>query len=268
MAKRRKNEEAAIEETIVEAVEEIVETNESADTSEVDFEEVTEVCETITEDEPTEDDFKSEDIETPEAEEETEEEQDPRNQADDEFMESITEQKLSPAQAKAKIKHWEESIQKAQERVDELEPIHQVYQHNGLDPVMEEVKKSLLQNVEDEKVKDIKDSAKIIEAIHIVGSIIATLNSDYTQNKRDIDRYQGEIEKLGVVQLDIFEAEQEAIEQNETDNENTTPIGPETELPANSDESELAESDGALPHAQADVTPPKRQYSKTAEEAA
>ena len=125
--------------------------------------------------------------------------------SDDEFVESITDKKLSPEQAKKKIAFWTNSIKQAEERLVQLEPIHQVYINNGLNPVMEEVKKSLRNDLEDEKVKEIKDTAKVIESIHVVNKLIANLNSDYIQNKRDIEKYQSEIERIGSIQLDIFE---------------------------------------------------------------
>lgn len=232
MHKTKKNLEETSEAILDEAFENAIDT--VADEESEDKEEVSENIE-----ESTEDKFEVEETETEnddvsendnEVEQKTDEESDvveTVKDSDDEFMESITEQKMSPEQAKKKIEFWQKTIENAEERIEELEPIHQVYTNDGLDPVMDEVKKSLQKSVDDENVKDITKNAKLIDAIHIVSDLIRDLNSNYVQNKRDIEKAKSEIERIGTVQLDIFEN----AEKDSTDVDTKEPVeqSPSTE---------------------------------------
>jgi len=206
--------------------------------------ELPEDAEEITETEAEELENETSDDDVEEDAEETSEEIE--KDSDDEFMDSISEepQKYTPAQAKQKLAFWQNSIETAEKRIDELEPIHQVHVNDGLDPIMDEVKKSLNSAVNEEKTKEIKDHAKTIEAIHIVSKLIRDLNSDYVQCKRDIERYKAEIEKLGVVQLDIFEeAEKQKAESG--NNDTTTPDDNVVEKTPNETEPVIEEGEAA-----------------------
>lgn len=162
--------------------------------------------EELEEDEDQEESDEEETESTDEAE--PEKEKSVYEQADEEFMESIEEKprkQLTPEQAKNRQKDLLEIIAKSSERVTQLEPIINITNTSGLGNLIEEIKSRLHDSVDDEKLKDISDWKKVLEAVLLTQRTIESFRSECNGKKREIKTWGSEYETLQCPQLSLLD---------------------------------------------------------------
>lgn len=169
---------------------------------------------------------------------------------DDEFMETVTEPAMSPEKARQKEEELDKDIERAENRLAEIEPIYVLSESGGLFKLKEQLKQSLYKSVDDTEMKELKSSAKCMEDVIAVEKLISNFVSECRNLKRDIERYKEEKQKLRNIQLNMFKgAELPKQEDN-------TPVEDETTAEVISEDKKLEDSgfaDGQSPESECEV---------------
>jgi len=135
-------------------------------------------------------------------------------EADDEFMDTISEtpKKLTAKERAKKIAELEEDIANATARMTEIEPIAELSKNAGFRVLVEEVKGSVCKSVHAEEIKEFKDGGKVLEAVLLTEKTVNRYNFAYDERKASIKGFEASIVELKAGQLTIFDG-------GKTDNE-------------------------------------------------
>lgn len=140
-------------------------------------------------------------------------------QADDEFMESISEvdySKLTPKQREAKIASFKFDIDQAKARMEVLEPIAALADSEGFKALIEELKREHTEDIEKQDKKEssasMKDYFAAIETEHRVNKF----KFAYNDRKASISAWESQIEQLKAGQLGIFDSPQAVEEKSDS----------------------------------------------------
>ena len=120
--------------------------------------------------------------------------------SDDEFMEEITEEPLTPEKAKKRKESLIAGIDSCQKIVDSLKDLAEANKSGALKILKENVKNTLTSSLEVEDIKELKDGVKQLEAVKVTLGLIETLCSQYTMALTDIDKYKQQLEDLKELQ--------------------------------------------------------------------
>lgn len=113
--------------------------------------------------------------------------------SDDEFMEDLTEEPLSPEKAKKRIESLNVMIENCQKTVDSLHDLAEANKSGALSILKEKVKDNLTSSLNDEDIKELKEGVKQLESVKVTLNLISTLCGQYAGAKSDIDRYKKQI---------------------------------------------------------------------------
>ena len=120
--------------------------------------------------------------------------------SDDEFMEEISEEPLTPEKAKKRRESLMAEIDSCQKIVDSLKDLAEANKSGALKILKENVKNTLTSSLEVEDIKELKDGVKQLEAVKVTLGLIETLCSQYTMALTDIDKYKQQLEDLKELQ--------------------------------------------------------------------
>ena len=140
------------------------------------------------------------------------EEQSIYDDADDEFMESVTPQSISPEKAAEKEKQLIVENEELQKRVDELEAIDELRKHQGWEFLMENLK-SALHILVDKEDSSLSKNAKKIEEIKAVRETLGKYSSELFCKKNEIKANERELERLKAIQKKLFDGDSEQKEE-------------------------------------------------------
>ena len=140
------------------------------------------------------------------------EEQSIYDDADDEFMESVTPQSISPEKAAEKEKQLIVENEELQKRVDELEAIDELRKHQGWEFLMENLK-SALHILVDKEDSSLSKNAKKIEEIKAVRETLGKYSSELFCKKNEIKANERELESLKAIQMKLFDGDSEQKEE-------------------------------------------------------
>ena len=120
--------------------------------------------------------------------------------SDDEFMEEIMEEPLTPEKAKKRKESLMAGIDSCQKIVDSLKDLAEANKSGALKILKDKVKDTLTSSLEVEDIKELKDGVKQLEAVKVTLGLIETLCSQYTMALTDIDKYKQQLEDLKELQ--------------------------------------------------------------------
>ena len=120
--------------------------------------------------------------------------------SDDEFMEEITEEPLTPEKAKKRKESLMAGMENSQKIVDSLKDLAEANKSGALKILKDKVKDTLTSSLEVEDIKELKDGVKQLEAVKVTLGLIETLCSQYTMALTDIDKYKQQLEDLKELQ--------------------------------------------------------------------
>lgn len=120
--------------------------------------------------------------------------------SDDEFMEEISEEPLTPEKAKKRRESLMAGIESSQKIVDSLKDLAEANKSGALKILKDKVKDTLTSSLEVEDIKELKDGVKQLEAVKVTLGLIETLCSQYTMALTDIDKYKQQLEDLKELQ--------------------------------------------------------------------
>lgn len=120
--------------------------------------------------------------------------------SDDEFMEEISEEPLTPEKAKKRKESLMAGIDSCQKIVDSLKDLAEANKSGALKILKDKVKDTLTSSLEVEDIKELKDGVKQLEAVKVTLGLIETLCSQYTMALTDIDKYKQQLEDLKELQ--------------------------------------------------------------------
>ena len=119
---------------------------------------------------------------------------------DDEFMETIEAEPLTPEKAKKRKESLMAGIDSSQKIVDSLKDLAEANKSGALKILKDKVKDTLTSSLEVEDLKELKDGVKQLEAVKVTLGLIETLCSQYTMALTDIDKYKQQLEDLKELQ--------------------------------------------------------------------
>ena len=119
---------------------------------------------------------------------------------DDEFMETIEAEPLTPEKAKKRKESLMAGIDSSQKIVDSLKDLAEANKSGALKILKDKVKDTLTSSLEVEDIKELKDGVKQLEAVKVTLGLIETLCSQYTMALTDIDKYKQQLEDLKELQ--------------------------------------------------------------------
>lgn len=165
-----------------------------------------------------------------ESDEEPEKEKSLQEEADDEFMEDISETpvKLTLAQRTKKIAELEESIGNAKTRMSEIESIADLANSTGFRTMVEEVKKQVHGKVDEEDIKTSKDGLKVLEAVLLTEKTVNGFRFQFNEKKSSIKEWDGKIIELKAGQLSVFDGGKTDEDEVKEENEKASKVQPET----------------------------------------
>lgn len=155
-------------------------------------------------------------------------------QIDEEFMEDVCEQKMSPEKAAKKIKEFEEEIVKINERIEVISPVAEI---SNLDTLKDLVKEQTIRAVENmvdydskESAKEAKDGIKGLESIAFTENLLSIVRSELSSKKQRREFCKKEIENLKAqgYQTNLFE-DAEATTEDNSATENAEEVKEEVE---------------------------------------
>ena len=120
--------------------------------------------------------------------------------SDDEFMEEISEEPLTPEKAKKRKESLIAGMENSQKIVDSLKDLAEANKSGALKILKDKVKDTLTSSLEVEDIKELKDGVKQLEAVKVTLGLIETLCSQYTMALTDIDKYKQQLEDLKELQ--------------------------------------------------------------------
>lgn len=120
--------------------------------------------------------------------------------SDDEFMEEISEEPLTPEKAKKRRESLMAGMENSQKIVDSLKDLAEANKSGALKILKDKVKDTLTSSLEVEDIKELKDGVKQLEAVKVTLGLIETLCSQYTMALTDIDKYKQQLEDLKELQ--------------------------------------------------------------------
>ena len=120
--------------------------------------------------------------------------------SDDEFMEEISEEPLTPEKAKKRRESLMAGMENSQKIVDSLKDLAEANKSGALKILKDKVKDTLTSSLEVEDIKELKDGVKQLETVKVTLGLIETLCSQYTMALTDIDKYKQQLEDLKELQ--------------------------------------------------------------------
>jgi len=138
-------------------------------------------------------------------------------QIDEDFMDDVTPEKMTPEKAAKEIKKLEEDIKSFKERADKIEAIATLYDNDGLKILIEEIQSLIEKSTRENVIKDLKSGTKILEAALLITSKIQVFKSEYDNKISGIKSYTDSIERIKAqgFQSSLFDQQEETVAEVE-----------------------------------------------------
>ena len=138
-------------------------------------------------------------------------------QIDEDFMDDVTPEKMTPEKAAKEIKKLEEDIKSFKERADKIEAIATLYDNDGLKILIEEIQSLIEKSTRENVIKDLKSGTKILEAALLITSKIQVFKSEYDNKISGIKSYSDSIERIKAqgFQSSLFDQQEETVAEVE-----------------------------------------------------
>lgn len=127
---------------------------------------------------------------------------------DDEFLEDITPEELTPEKAEKRRKQLLNLIEQSEKTVAELKDIAEANKSGGISVLKNKIKAILSNDLENDDVKALTKGTKQLESIIVVQGLMSTFAIAHNSAEKDLERYKQELDDIKCPQIPLdFETE-------------------------------------------------------------
>lgn len=153
-------------------------------------------------------------VEEQEEEEKTQEVEEQKSEVfdnDDEFLEDITPEELTPEKAEKRKKQLLSLIKQSEQTIDDLKDIAEANKSGGISALKNKIKDILSNDLKNDDVKALTKGAKQLESIITVQGLMSTFTIAHNSAQKEIERYKQELEDIKCPQIPLdFQTEEAA----------------------------------------------------------
>lgn len=122
---------------------------------------------------------------------------------DDEFMEDILEEELTPEKAEKRRKQLLNLIEQSEKTVEDLKDIAEANKSGGISVLKNKIKAILSNDLENDDVKALTKGTKQLESIIVVQGLMSTFAIAHNSAQKDIERYKKQLDEIKCPQIPL-----------------------------------------------------------------
>lgn len=122
---------------------------------------------------------------------------------DDEFMEDILAEELTPEKAEKRRKQLLNLIEQSEKTCEELKDIAKANKSGGISVLKNKIKAILSNDLENDDVKALTKGTKQLESIIVVQGLMSTFAIAHNSAKKDIERYKKQLDEIKCPQIPL-----------------------------------------------------------------
>lgn len=122
---------------------------------------------------------------------------------DDEFLEDITPEELTPEKAEKRRKQLLNLIKQSEKTVAELKDIAEANKSGGISVLKNKIKAILSNDLENDDVKALTKGTKQLESIIVVQGLMSTFAIAHNSAEKDLERYKQELDDIKCPQIPL-----------------------------------------------------------------
>ena len=122
---------------------------------------------------------------------------------DDEFMEDILAEELTPEKAEKRRKQLLNLIEQSEKTVEDLKDIAEANKSGGISVLKNKIKAILSNDLENDDVKALTKGTKQLESIIVVQGLMSTFAITHNSAQKDIERYKKQLDEIKCPQIPL-----------------------------------------------------------------
>lgn len=122
---------------------------------------------------------------------------------DDEFMEDILAEELTPEKAEKRRKQLLNLIEQSEKTVEDLKDIAEANKSGGISVLKNKIKAILSNDLENDDVKALTKGTKQLESIIVVQGLMSTFAIAHNSALKDIERYKKQLDEIKCPQIPL-----------------------------------------------------------------
>lgn len=122
---------------------------------------------------------------------------------DDEFMEDILAEELTPEKAEKRRKQLLNLIEQSEKTCEELKDIAEANKSGGISVLKNKIKAILSNDLENDDVKALTKGTKQLESIIVVQGLMSTFAIAHNSAQKDIERYKKQLDEIKCPQIPL-----------------------------------------------------------------
>lgn len=122
---------------------------------------------------------------------------------DDEFMEDILAEELTPEKAEKRRKQLLNLIEQSEKTVEDLKDIAEANKSGGISVLKNKIKAILSNDLANDDVKALTKGTKQLESIIVVQGLMSTFAIAHNSAQKDIERYKKQLDEIKCPQIPL-----------------------------------------------------------------
>lgn len=122
---------------------------------------------------------------------------------DDEFMEDILAEELTPEKAEKRRKQLLNLIEQSEKTVEDLKDIAEANKSGGISVLKNKIKAILSNDLANDDVKALTKGTKQLESIIVVQGLMSTFAIAHNSAQKDIERYKKQLDEIKYPQIPL-----------------------------------------------------------------
>lgn len=122
---------------------------------------------------------------------------------DDEFMEDILAEELTPEKAEKRRKQLLNLIEQSEKTCEELKDIAEANKSGGISVLKNKIKAILSNDLENDDVKALTKGTKQLESIIVVQGLMSTFAIAHNSAEKDLERYKKQLDEIKCPQIPL-----------------------------------------------------------------
>ncbi len=122
---------------------------------------------------------------------------------DDEFMEDILAEELTPEKAEKRRKQLLNLIEQSEKTCEELKDIAEANKSGGISVLKNKIKAILSNDLANDDVKALTKGTKQLESIIVVQGLMSTFAIAHNSASKDIERYKKQLDEIKCPQIPL-----------------------------------------------------------------
>lgn len=122
---------------------------------------------------------------------------------DDEFLEDITPEELTPEKAEKRKKQLLSLIKQSEQTIDDLKDIAEANKSGGIPALKNKIKDILSNDLENDDVKALTKGTKQLESIIVVQGLMSTFAIAHNSAQKNIERYKKQLDEIKCPQIPL-----------------------------------------------------------------